>query len=298
MNLNDLRLFIRVIETGSFTAAGETLGVQKSTISRRIAQLEDDMGVRLLQRSTRRLQLTDEGQSLFERCGPLLDELEQTQAEVAATHTEPRGRLRLTMPPELGAFIMNGVVASFSQRYPQIELDIELSTRLTDLIEEGIDLAIRVGTLTDSTMVGRKLAEINLGLYASPAYLTQCGEPKTPDDLREHNCLGMRKADNSWAFQNWRDGEPLPITGRLRANSLTFLRGMILQNIGIARMPRSFVADEVKRGELRQLLPDFEIAPIDVHAVYPSRRHLNPKVRLFIDHAQEQLKSHSWVTTH
>jgi len=298
MNLNDLRFFIRVVEAGSFTAAGATLGVQKSTISRRIAQLEDDMAVRLLQRSTRRLQLTEEGQALFERCGPLVDELEQTQATIADSHTEPRGRLRLTMPPELGAFIMNGVVASFIKRYPGIEMDIELSTGLVDLIEDGIDLAIRVGKLTDSALIARRLAELDLGIYASPGYLTEAGEPATPDDLQQHNCLGMRKANNGWAFRNWRDGEEISFTGRLRANSLTFLREMILQDIGVARMPCNFVAEYVERGELKQLLTEFEIAPIDIHAVYPSRRHLNPKVKLLIEHMQEQLRSHSWVRTH
>ncbi len=298
MNLNDLRLFIRVVETGSFTAAGESLRVQKSTISRRIAQLEDEMGVRLLQRSTRKLQLTDEGRALFERCRPLIDELEQTRDQVSALNTEPRGLLRLTMPPELGAFIMNGVVASFMQRFPLIEVDVELSTRLVSLIEEGIDLAVRVGSLNDSTLISRRLADMELGLYASPGYLSQACVLSTPADLAGHSCLGMRRNNNSWTFNNWQAGAPVPLEGRLRANSITFLREMALQDLGIVRLPHQFCAGLVEAGALQPVLADYQIPPLDINVLYPSRRHLNPRVRLFIDHMLETLRDHSWVNTH
>jgi len=297
MNLNDLRLFIRVVETGSFTAAGESLRIQKSTISRRIAQLEDAMGVRLLQRSTRKLQLTDEGRDMFERCRPLVDELEQARDQVSALHTEPRGLLRLTMPPELGAFIMNGVVASFMKRFPLVEVDIELSTRLVSLIEEGIDLAVRVGNLNDSTLISRRLAGVELGLYASPAYLAQAGQPATPADLAAHCCLGMRGNNFSWQFSNWQSGAPITIEGRLRSNSLTFLREMVLQDLGIARLPCQFCTELVEQGALVPVLVDYRIPPVDIHVLYPSRRHLNPRVRLFIDHMAERLQDHAWVNT-
>ncbi|MBY4677110.1 LysR family transcriptional regulator [Marinobacterium arenosum] len=295
MNLNDLRLFIRVVETSSFTAAADSLGLQKSTISRRIAQLEDSLGVRLLQRSTRKLQLTDEGMELYNRCRPLIDELEQTQEQVAATNAEPRGRLKLTMPPELGVFIMNGVVGSFLKRFPKVEVDVELSTRLVDLIEDGIDLAIRVGKLTDSTLVARKLAELDMGLYASPAYLASHGVPKTPDDLAEHNCMTVHRTANTWQFETWRDGEPVPVQGRLHANSINFLREILLQDMGIARMPRQYCAEMVEQGLLQPVLEAYHLPPIEIHALYPSRRHLNPRVRLFIDHMLESLAGHPWI---
>jgi len=298
MNLNDLRLFIRVVETSSFTAAGESMGLQKSTISRRIAQLEDSLGVRLLQRSTRKLQLTDEGQELFERCRPLIDELEQTQEQVAASHDDPRGRLKLTMPPELGIFIMNGVVASFMHKYPQITLDVELSTRLVDLIDEGIDLAIRVGKLSDSTLIARRLATIELGLFASPGYLNNAGEPTTPEDLSQHSCLAVHRNASNWQFSNWQPGTPIAIKGRLHANSIAFLREMVMQDLGIARLPREFCAELVEQNKLVPVLTDYQIEPIDIHALYPSRRHLNPRVRLFIDHMLDELQHNSWINTH
>lgn len=295
MNLNDLRLFIRVVETSSFTAAADSLGLQKSTISRRIAQLEDSLGIRLLQRSTRKLQLTAEGSELFNRCRPLIDELEQTQEQVAATNTEPRGRLRLTMPPELGIFIMNGVLGSFTKRFPQINVEVELSTRLVDLIEEGIDLAIRVGKLSNSTLIGRRLAEIELGLYASPGYLEQNPAPQTPQQLAQHNCMTMMQVNPSWEFVKDQHRETINVRGNVQANSSNFLREMALQDLGIARMPKQFCVDHVNSGALVPILDNYKVPTIDIHALYPSRRHLNPRVRLFIDHMVESLDGHDWI---
>lgn len=295
MNLNDLRLFIRVVETSSFTAAADSLGLQKSTISRRIAQLEDSLGVRLLQRSTRKLQLTAEGSELFNRCRPLIDELEQTQEQVAATNTEPKGRLRLTMPPELGIFIMNTVVGSFTKRFPKVHVEVELSTRLVDLIEEGVDLAIRVGKLSNSTMIARRLAEIELGLYASPNYLKEHSMPETPEQLSQHNCMTIMQVNSSWEFVSGQERESVQVSGNLQANSSSFLREMVLQDLGIARMPKQFCAEHVEKGILIPVLEEYKIPAIDIHALYPSRRHLNPRVRLFIDHMIESLDGHSWI---
>ncbi|SIS54166.1 LysR family transcriptional regulator [Neptunomonas antarctica] len=293
MNLNDISLFIRIVETGSFTSAAESLGIQKSTISRRIAQLEDDLGVRLLQRTTRKLKLTDDGEELFARCQPLINELDSAKDHLSATQNNPRGRLRITMPSELGVFMMNEIVSTFMQRYPQIMLEVELSTRVIDLIEEGIDLAIRVGELADSSLIARKVATVSRGLYASPAYLTKQGTPKTPDDLQNHECYGILKAVEYWEFDNWH--EPVEVKGQLKANSISFIREVLLQNMGVARMPRVFCRNCVNRGELVEVLSDYASPPIEVHALYPSRRHLNPKVRLFIDHMMEMIGDHPWV---
>ncbi|MDF2180895.1 LysR family transcriptional regulator [Neptuniibacter sp. CAU 1671] len=295
MNLNDIRLFIHVIEQNSFTAAAEQLNLQKSTISRRIAQLEDELGVRLLQRTTRKLSLTEEGHDLYHRCLPLFNELSHITDQVAARRHEPKGRLRITMPPEMGIFIMNDVIGSFMEQHPGIQLDVELSARLVDLVEEGIDLALRVGELVDSSLIGRKLAESEIALYASPAYLMRHGTPETPADLQQHSCIAGLLNHTGWAFTNWNDGKQVNLDFRMRANSLSFCREMILQNIGIGRMPKAFCEEMVKDGKLVHLLENYHLQPVQIHALYPSRRHLNPRVRLFIDHMLSMIKDHPWL---
>jgi DNA-binding transcriptional LysR family regulator len=296
MNLNDVRLFIRVIEHNSFTAAADKLGIQKSTISRRIAQLEDELGVRLLQRTTRKLSLTSEGQDLFQRCQPLLDELDSVEDYVVSRQDEPKGRLRITMAPEMGIFIMNDVVASFMDKYPLIQIDIELSPRLVDLVEEGIDLALRVGELSDSSLVGRKIADAKVKLYASKGYLETHGRPNSPEDLQHHQCIGAAIAAQNWSFENWNDGKPVNVNFRVRANNMSFCREMLRKHLGIARMPKAFCLEDVASGKVEEVLADYHVPTVGIHALYPSRRHLNPKVRLFIDHMIESLDEHPWLT--
>ena len=298
MDLLQLRTLLTVARHGSFAAAARVLDQDPSAVSRTVAAAEAHLGVRLFQRSTRRLAVTGVGQAYLDRIAPLLEELEIAAEEARSARRAPSGTLRLTASVAWGQECLVPLLPEFRSLYPEITLDLRFADANLDLLAEGIDLAIRVGNLTDSALIARRLASIDLGIYASPGYLKQAGVPDTPDDLRQHNCLGMRKTDNSWAFRNWQDGEAVSFSGRLRANSLTFLREMILQDIGVARMPTSFVEDQVARGELVTLLPEYDIPPIDIHAVYPSRRHLNPKVRLFIDHMQDQLREHSWVRTH
>ncbi|WP_027856420.1 LysR family transcriptional regulator [Marinobacterium jannaschii] len=295
MNLNDVRLFLRVVETNSFTAAADTLGIQKSTISRRIAQLEDDLGVRLLQRSTRKLSLTDEGQELFDRCRPLVEELEQVPDLVAANQHDPRGKLRITVPTEMGIYMLDEVVAGFLIRYPKLDVDIELSTRVVDLIEEGYDLALRVGDLADSSLIARPISSITLGLFASPAYLEQYGVPATPADLPDHLCITIQRPNPSWSFDNWENGAQIPVSGRVRANSLSFAASMAEKGLGIARLPRPFSAGMVEQGSLVPVLEEYKANQVTINAVYPSRRHLNPKVRLFIDYVKEMIQDHPWM---
>lgn len=295
MNLNDVSLFIQVVEHNSFTATADKLGIQKSTISRRISQLEDDLGVRLIHRTTRKLSLTDEGQDLFERCQPLMDELVNATDHVTSKQSEPKGRLRITMPPEMGLFIMNDVVASFVEKYPLIKVDVELSPRVVDLVEEGIDLALRVGALSDSSLIGRRIAEVRLRLFASRQYLEEHGSPKTPNDLKEHKCIGTLLNTQGWPFSNWNDGQPVNLDFRLRANSLSFCKEMMLKDLGIVRLPESFCIDQVEAGTVQEILSEYTTPLVEIHALYPSRRHLNAKVRLFLDHMMASLQNHPWL---
>jgi|SRR5690554_313563 len=295
MNLNDLSLFIRVVETGSFTAAAESLNVQKSTISRRIAQLEDTLGIRLIQRTTRKLKLTPEGEELFNRAQPLVDDLEAVQDDISASKTELRGRLRLTMPTEIGVFMMNEVITSFMQTYPRLEVDVELSTRTVDLIEEGVDLALRLGPLPNSSLIARHIAGLHRGLFATPEYLEQHGMPQTPDDLAHHQCISLLKPFDHLRFTNWNDSEPVTMGGRLRTNSMSFVREMILQGMGVGRLPEVFCGELIKTGRIVRVLEEFTLDPLEINALYASRRNLNPRVRAFIDHMSERLRDHPWV---
>ncbi|MGB2130188.1 MAG: LysR substrate-binding domain-containing protein [Marinobacterium sp.] len=295
MNLNDLSLFIRVVETGSFTAAAESLNVQKSTISRRIAQLEDVLGIRLIQRTTRKLKLTSEGEELFSRAQPLVDDLEAVQDDISSSKTELRGRLRLTMPTEIGVFMMNEVISSFMHTYPRIEVDVELSTRTVDLIEEGVDLTFRLGPLPNSSLIARHVAGLHRGLFATPEYLEQFGLPSTPDDLARHQCITLLKPFDHLRFINWNNQEPITMGGRLRTNSLSFVREMILQNMGIGRLPEVFCGELVDSGRIIRVLGDYELEPLEINALYASRRNLNPRVRAFLDHMAERLNDHPWV---
>jgi DNA-binding transcriptional LysR family regulator len=295
MNLNDLSLFIRVVETGSFTAAADSLNVQKSTISRRIAQLEDTLGIRLIQRTTRKLKLTPEGEELFNRAQPLVDDLEAVQDDISASKTELRGRLRLTMPTEIGVFMMNEVITSFMQTYPKLEVDVELSTRTVDLSEEGVDLALRLGPLPNSSLIARHIAGLHRGLFATPEYLEQHGMPKTPDDLAHHQCISLLKPFDHLRFTNWNDNEPVTMGGRLRTNSMSFVREMILQGMGIGRLPEVFCGELVKTGRIVRVLDEFTLDPLEINALYASRRNLTPRVRAFLDHMSERLRDHPWV---
>lgn len=296
MNLNDLSLFIRVVETGSFTSAADTLNVQKSTISRRIAQLEDSLGVRLIQRTTRKLRLTSEGRELFERSRDLIDQLELVRDEVAADSSELRGRLRMTMPTELGVLMMNEVIASFIAKYPALEVDVELNTRNVDLVEEGMDLALRIGPLPDSSLIARKVATIDRQLYASPDYLARNGVPRTPDDLGQHQCITLVKPFDTWRFENWNDGEPATYGGQLRTNSISFAREMARLGVGITRMPKIFCTELEQKGELVPVLPEYQIGSSEINAIYASRRNLTPRVRAFLDHMMQHLEQHPWIS--
>ncbi|NVK42456.1 MAG: LysR family transcriptional regulator [Oceanospirillaceae bacterium] len=297
MNLDDLRYFVRVVEANSFTAAAERLGTQKSTLSRRISQLEDSLGIRLLQRTTRKLHLTPDGEELYERCRPLIEDLEDARHSLSAAQPEPQGRLRLTMPTELALALLDDVLASFLEQHPKIQLEVELTSRVIDLIEEGIDLAIRVGPLEDSSLIARPIAKVVRGLYAAPEYLATAAPLRTPTDLPAHRYLGLLHRNDPLQFENWEGGETQLTEIPLRTNSLTLMRYMASRGFGIARLPRFYAQPLVDAGKLQPVLPDYQVPCIQVNALYPSRRHLSPRTRLFLDHLFMALQSHPWANS-
>jgi DNA-binding transcriptional LysR family regulator len=295
MNLDNLRYFVRVVESSSFTAAADRLGTQKSTLSRRISQLEDELGIRLLQRTTRKLHLTPDGEELFERCRDLISSLEDARQGLSVNQPEPQGRLKVTMPTELALVMLDDIMASFMESYPKIQMEVELSSRVIDLVEEGIDLAIRVGPLENSSLIARPIAQVTRSLYAAPAYLRRSAPLQTPKDLASHRYLGLLHRMDPLSFEHVENSPTLPGERPLCTNSLSLLRYMARRGFGIARLPCLFAQPLVDAGQLQPVLVDYPVPSLALNALYPSRQHLNPKTRLFLDHLNHELRQHNWA---
>lgn len=285
-DLNAVSCFAKVVELESFRAAAQALGVPKSTLSRRLAELEDTLGTRLLERTTRRLRLTDAGRAYHQRILPALDTLREAERAVEEQNAKPSGRLRLTMTMEGGQAVLGPILAEYMTLYPEVKLEVELADRRVDLVEEGFDLAIRAGALPDSTLIARKLgAPGRLRVYASQSYLARRGTPRHPRELVEHDCLAMsaQSSPSTWTFQH--KGKPLPqkVRPHAEANSFTLLRELAAAGHGVARLPEYLAAESPGPPRLREVLDTFAPPPMAWHAIYPSSRHLSPKVRALVD---------------
>lgn len=282
--LGQMHLFVKVVEHGGFTAAARDLGVPKSTVSRQVARLEDRLGVRLLERTTRALRTTEVGQSYYERCARILAEVVEAESVVTQAQAEPRGRLRITAPLTFGYLFLGEVVAAFLKSHPLVRIDISLSDRRVDLIDEGYDLAIRVGQLDDSSLVGRRLGRSTALICASPAYLKEHGHPKNPIDLKDHRCLTYEYGGTTWRF----NGVTVPVDGPLVSNNGDILRAAALNGLGIVITPKFIVAEDLRAGRLVSLLEEHvPQGGSGIWAIYPANRHLSAKVRAFVDFAVE-----------
>jgi DNA-binding transcriptional LysR family regulator len=283
-----IRAFVSVAEEGGFSAAAQELGFSKSAASRQIAALEEELGAQLLKRSTRSVRLTDSGYAYLERCRSLLADLEEADQAIAALQNEPKGLLKINAPMSFGVSHAAPAVAAFMVRYPELQVALILNDRFVDPYDEGFDVTLRIGTLEDSSLAARKLAQIEMGLYASPAYLEKHGRPRGPDDLKSHAALhyGRPSAQTAWDLRGAR--EAVAIRYRLCSNNGDALRVAALAGLGIALIPAFLVRDEMQNGRLVALLDGFEPKPIDLYAIYPPTRFLAAKVRLFIDFLAER----------
>lgn len=279
--------FVRVVETGSFVAAAERLAISTSSLSRLVAELEQHLGARLLNRTTRRLSLTESGQSYYERCVVLLADLAEAEALAGQAAAEPRGTIRLTCSFSMAEQRVAPAIASFSEAHAQVKFELVVSDRMVDLVEEGFDLAIRVGRVGGETLVARRLGTTQTVLCAAPSYIARMGLPANPQDLARFNALtyAYASAPRLWAFTD-RDGKTheVRVTGTLHANSGDALRSAAIGGLGIVYEPEFLLQDALQQGQLVPLLPDYVGIRGDIWAVYPSRRHLSLKVRLFVDH--------------
>jgi DNA-binding transcriptional LysR family regulator len=293
LNPDDLLLFARVADSGSFSRAAEQGGLPKSTLSRRIAALEQRLGERLLTRSTRRLSLTDFGLELLDHAHRVAEEVEAVGALAEHRLSVPTGRLRVSMPPDLAGLVLPRALADFMQRHPQVRLDLDLSPRRVDLVAENFDLAVRMGRLPDdSTLVARKLAEFEFGLYAAPTYLAAHPAPIDPDQLMQHRAIHLLGRDGEprpWYLlrgdEQWRGLPP----GSIAANSISLQLALAEQGAGIANVTRRFAAPRVATGSLQRVLPEWESPPDTAWAVMPERRLMPGKTRAFVDMLIEAL---------
>jgi LysR family transcriptional regulator AphB len=302
MDLNDVAVFERVVNEGSLTAAAARLGQPKSSVSRALSRLESDLGVRLLQRTTRRLHLTEAGQVFFDRTRRVLGDLREAEQAVTQLQESPRGNLRLTMPVELGMKFMGRVVAEFMLRHPEVSMEVELSGRVVNMVDEGFDLALRIGEFRDSSLVARRLGNLSARFYASPSYLGRRGVPKKPEDLQGHEViLFMQPKENTVQLfrEPLRDGSQgkackLTLSGRLTVNNVSMACDAAVAGIGIALMPAFLCADAVAAGQLLPVLPEFRVCNGGLYAMYPSRDHMPTALRAFLDFLGERMREHPW----
>jgi DNA-binding transcriptional LysR family regulator len=290
MELSELNAFVKVVQTASFTKAAELLRTRKSHISRQVSQLENELGVRLLERSTRALRVTEVGRDFFERAVAILDAVQDAEQFAQSVQGEPRGVLRLTSGVEFGMLAVGRWIDGFLARHPQVSVEVDLTARVVDLVHEGFDLAIRVGPLDDSRLSARKLGEVRYGLYASPGYLKRFGTPQEPAELVQHPALVFNGGShgNAWFLRRDDDVREIAVNARLRANNNYVLLDAACSGRGIAQLPVLIADPCVARKQLVPILSSWHITSVPVYAVFPSNRYLSPKVRAFIDHAVER----------
>src|SRR5919197_1077153 len=284
--LDGIAAFARVVDSGSFSAAARRLKISKSAVSAHIARLEERLGIRLLNRTTRRLSLTEAGAAYYRHCARIVSEAEAAEQAAGALQREPRGTLRISAPDSFGWMHVAPAVPAFLKRYPDLGVDISLSPAHVDLVDEGLDLAIRIGVLEDSPLVVRRLASSRLIVCAAPAYLKARGVPREPDELARHNCLctAVLPWGDEWRLAGKRGEVRIAVGGSFRSNSAEMLRAAALDGIGIAVLPTWAGGEPLRAGALRRVLAAWEPPASTIYAVYPGNRLMSMKVRAFVDH--------------
>lgn len=283
--LISMKVFARVAKLGSFSAAAEDLGISKAMASKHITALENTLGVRLLNRTTRKISLTEVGSAYRERVKLILSEIEETELAVSQLNTEPRGTLKMMAPSSFGAFHLSRAAADFMDEYPDINVELILSDREADLAEEGLDLSFHVGELSDSSLIARKIASARMVVCASPEYLEKHGIPETPEDLVDHTCLLFtpRFPANEWHFKRNGEDFTVKVAGCMKSNVGDTLRVGGIKGLGLIQQPTYMVGQDIKLGRLQVVLEEFEPAERPIYLMYLHRQHLSAKVRTFVD---------------
>jgi len=298
MDLNDIIVFTKVVETKSFTGAADALGLPKSTVSRKLAQLEERLGVRLVQRTTRKLALTEIGEAYYERCSRIVSDIHAAEQLVTDMQSTPRGCLRITASIDFTTRFLGNIVADFLAQHPDINVELEGTDRVVDMIEEGFDLAVRFGPMPESTLIARRMCGLHLILCASPAYLAKRGTPTSVDELDEHDHVLFTPTSRtqSWTLvgpneQTFEFGRP----ARLASNNYGAVVDVALAGGGVACISEFMVTEEITNGSLVRVLPEWATRPTEVHVVYPARQNLPPRLTLFLEHLSKALNPPPWA---
>ena len=289
--------FVRSVDGGGFSAAARELGLTPSALSKLVTRLEDRLGARLLQRTTRRLQLTPEGEAFYVRSRRILADMDEAEAEVVEAGVRPTGLLRLHCGSAFGMHQLAPAIPLFLERHPGVELDITISDEPLVGLGEGVDLAIRIGALDESSMVARRICNLERVICAAPSYLERCGAPRTPDDLHQHNCLWITSLPvlRRWPFDTDDGIRVVHIDGNVVANNAETVLQLAMAGVGITRLTDVIVGDAIRRGELVPILSDWHhVEPVPLYATYPSGRNLSPKIRAMVDFLVEQFGPAPW----
>jgi DNA-binding transcriptional LysR family regulator len=290
LNLDDLAVFVRVVERGGFASAARELGVPTSTVSRALARLESTAGVRLLQRTTRIMRPTTEGRELYASVAPAVTTLRSAARALEPATRKPKGRLRVTVATDLAAGFLANVIVAFSDRYPQVQLDFALTNQVANLVNDGFDVAVRaMARLEDSSLVARKLGEIEQRLYASPRYLQQHGTPGSVRELADHRCVVFRAQDlaRTWALRGDGGDSSVPVRGRVGGDDFTFVRAIVAAGGGIGILPHINCVADVASGKLVRVLPELHARGATLYVVYPSAQNVPARVTAFRDFVVE-----------
>ena len=291
-SLSDIAVFVRVVDSGSFTAAAGRLDISKSVVSKYVTRLEDQLGARLLNRTTRRLSLTEVGRVFYERSRRGLEDIEDAKQAVSLLQGKPRGTLRVNVPMSFGILHVAPALPEFQRLYPELNVDMNLDDRKVDVIEEGFDVSVRISNLPDSSLIAKRIAPCKHAIVATPTYLAKHGTPHLPDDLRDHKIISYRYQESAleWHFKT-PDQKPLSVTvsGSMTMNNSLAIREAVLENVGITRTPTFVVGKDIHEGRLVPLLTKYECFQVQIYVVYPQRKHLSPKVRAFVDFLADRI---------
>ncbi len=291
--LNAMKLYCHIVEAGQLSIAADQLNLSKGAVSKQLAKLETHLGGRLLNRTTRRLTPTEAGVAFYNRAKLILESVDEAECVVTGLTAEPRGTLKINAPMSFGFYYLGELLAKYQSKYPKMKIELTLHDRQIDLIEEGYDLALRIATLKDSSLIARKLAPCHLVMCASPDYLQKNGVPQKPSDLKKHQCLLYAYNDSvrSWGFEDKQGKkQQVLVDGSLFANNGNLICDALINGMGIARLPTFIIGDAIRQGKAKIILDDWREKPQDISLLYPSSRHLSAKVRTFVDMAVEHFK--------
>lgn len=296
---NEMEAFVRSVELGGFSAAARKLGLTPSALSKLVSRLEGRLGVRLLNRTTRRLAPTTEGELFVARCRKILAEIEDAENEVSRSIERPRGRLRVTVGVAFGTHQLVPALPRFLERYPEVEVELNVDDRTIDVVKEGFDIAVRTGPLRDTSLVARSICDLERVICASPFYLARHGVPRSPDDLAKHNCIAIAgvPASARWPFETSLGRRVIEVAGNVTANNAECVLQLALMGLGIVRINEVTVGEEIRKGRLVPVLVDLhDIEPVLLHAVYPSGRHRLPRVAAMLEFLVESFGRAPWRT--